>query len=115
MYLRMYSTVCMLCAELVSVCTLQSACLTCIVAEPLPLLPPPVQPDTEAHEDHPAGPSDPRYERWLLHHVCDLLRDAVVPVPTYDHVTEVLTWGGRDRGDRGDRADRGTEGRGGTV
>lgn len=48
--------------------------LTCIVAEPLPLFPPPVQPSAEAHQDDPAGPSQAGDEGRLLHHV----RDAVV-------------------------------------
>ena len=65
--------------------------LTCVVAQALSLLPPPVQPNAEAHEDDPAGPSDAGNEGWLLDHVCDLLRDAVVLAPRHNHVPEVLT------------------------
>ena len=73
--------------------------LTCVVAEPLPLLPPPVQPDAESHQDDPAGPPDPGDEGGLLHHVGDLLRDAVVPVsPEHDHFPEVLPWREREKG-----------------
>jgi len=64
---------------------------TCVIAQTLSLLSSPVQPDTEAHENDPASPSDARNEGRLLHNVRDLLRDAVVPVSAYDHVTEVFT------------------------
>lgn len=52
---------------------------TGIVAELLPLLAPAVDPDAEAHEDDPAGAPDARDEGWLLHHICNLLRQAHVP------------------------------------
>lgn len=65
--------------------------LTCVVAQALSLLSPPVEPDAEAHEDDPAGPSDPGDEGRLFHHISDLLCDAVVPVSVYDHVPEFLT------------------------
>ncbi len=63
---------------------------TCIIAETLSLLSPPVEPDAEAHQNDPAGPSDARDEGRLLHHVRDLLRDAVVPA--HDHIPEVFTY-----------------------
>ena len=66
--------------------------LTCVVAQALPLLSSPVEPDAEAHEDDPAGPSDAGDESRLLHHVGDLLRDAVVPVAAHNHVPEVLAY-----------------------
>lgn len=43
------------------------------MAQLLPLLASAVDPDTEAHEDDPAGPTDARDERRLLHHIGDLL------------------------------------------
>lgn len=69
-----------------------AAAPTCVVAQALPLLPPPVDPDADAHEDDPAGAADPSDERRLLHHVSDLLGDAVVPVPVDDHVPKLFTW-----------------------
>lgn len=68
-----------------------AAALTCIVAQALSLLPPPVDPDADAHEDDPAGAADPGDERRLLHHIGDLLGDAVVPVPVDDHVPKFFT------------------------
>lgn len=64
--------------------------LTCVVAQALPLLPAPVEPDAEAHEDDPAGAPDSGDEGGLLDHVGDLLRDAVVAVAVDDHVLEGL-------------------------
>lgn len=64
---------------------------TCVVAQTLSLLSPPVEPDAEAHQNDPAGPTDARDEGRLLHDVRDLLRDAVVPVSAHDHVPEVFT------------------------
>lgn len=64
---------------------------TCIVAESLPLLSSPVQPDAETHEDDPAGPSNTRDESRLLNHICDLLCDTVVPVPVYNHIPKLFT------------------------
>lgn len=49
-----------------------------VVAQLLPLLASTVDPDTEAHEDDPAGPADARDERRLLDHVGDLLGQAHV-------------------------------------
>lgn len=43
-----------------------------VVAQLLPLLAPAVDPDAEAHEDDPAGPTDSCNKRWLLDHVGDL-------------------------------------------
>lgn len=63
---------------------------TCVVAETLSLLSPPVEPDAEAHQNDPTCPSDARDEGGLLHHVRDLLRDAVVPA--HDHIPEVFTY-----------------------
>lgn len=68
-----------------------SSGLTCVVAQALPLLPPPVEPDAEAHQDDPAGAADAGDERRLFHHVGDLLRDAVVPVSVDYHVPELFT------------------------
>lgn len=65
--------------------------LTCVVAQALSLLSPPVEPDAEAHEDDPAGPSNTGDEGRLFHHISDLLCDAVVPVSMYNHVPELLT------------------------
>lgn len=70
--------------------------LTCVVAQALSLLSPPVEPDAEAHEDDPAGPSDTRYKSRLFHHISDLFGDAVVPVSMDDHVPKLFTWGHRD-------------------
>lgn len=70
---------------------------TCVVAQALSLLPPPVEPDAEAHEDDPAGSSDTGDKSRLLHHISDLLRDAVIPVSMHNHVPELLTWGHRDK------------------
>lgn len=63
---------------------------TCVIAETLSLLSPPVEPDAEAHQNDPTCPSDARDEGRLLHHVRDLLRDAVVPA--HDHIPEVFTY-----------------------
>lgn len=65
--------------------------LTCIVAQTLSLLPPPVQPDAEAHEDDPAGPPNTGDKSRLFHHICDLLCDAVVPVSMYNHIPKLFT------------------------
>lgn len=65
--------------------------LTCVVAQTLSLLSPPVEPDAEAHEDDPAGPSNTGDEGRLFHHISDLLCDAVVPVSMYNHIPELLT------------------------
>ena len=65
--------------------------LTCVVAQALPLLSPPVEPNAEAHEDDPAGPSNTGDKCRLFHHISDLLRDAVVPVSMYNHVPKLLT------------------------
>lgn len=65
--------------------------LTCVVAEALSLLSPPVEPDAEAHENDPAGPSDAGDKGRLFHNVRDLLCDAVVAVSMYNHVPEFLT------------------------
>lgn len=70
--------------------------LTCIVAQALSLLSPPVEPDTKAHEDDPARPSDASNEGRLFHHIRDLLRDAVVPVSVDYHVPKFLTWEHKD-------------------
>lgn len=67
--------------------------LTCIVAQALSLLPPPVKPDAEAHEDDPAGPPNTGDKSRLFHHISDLLRDAVVPVSVYNHVPKLFTLG----------------------
>lgn len=67
--------------------------LTCVVAQTLSLLSPPVEPDAEAHEDDPAGASNTGDKRRLLHNISDLLCDAVVPVSMYNHVPKLLTWG----------------------
>lgn len=77
-----------------------SSGLTCVVAQTLPLLPPPVQPDAEAHEDDPAGSADAGNKSRLFHHIGDLLRDAVVPVSVYYHVPELFTC--REQGGTGD-------------
>lgn len=50
----------------------------CVVAQLLPLLTAAVNPDTEAHEDDPAGPADACDECRLLDHVSDLLGQAHV-------------------------------------
>ena len=71
--------------------------LTCVVAQALSLLSPPVQPDAEAHEDDPAGPSNASNKSWLLHHIRDLFCDAVVPVSVYNHIPKLFTWGHRDK------------------
>lgn len=47
-----------------------------VVAQLLPLLTPAVDPDTEAHEDDPAGAANASNKRRLLDHVSDLLRQA---------------------------------------
>lgn len=65
--------------------------LTCVVAQALSLLSPPVEPDAEAHEDDPAGPSNTGNKSRLFHHISDLLCDAVVPVSMYNYVPELLT------------------------
>lgn len=44
------------------------------MAQLLPLLAAAVDPDTEAHEDDPAGTADACNERRLLDHVGDLFR-----------------------------------------
>lgn len=67
--------------------------LTCIVAQTLSLLSPPIEPDAEAHEDDPTGASNSSDEGRLFHHVGDLLCNAVVPVSMDDHVPEFLTFG----------------------
>lgn len=77
-----------------------SSGLTCIVAQTLSLLPPPVQPDAETHEDDPAGSANAGNKSWLFHHIGDLLRDAVVSVSMYDHIPELFTC--REQGGRGD-------------
>lgn len=64
---------------------------TCIVAESLPLFPPPVQPGTETHEDNPAGPSQTSDEGRLLHHVWD----AIVALRSRHYVPQFCTWGHR--------------------
>lgn len=74
--------------------------LTCVVAEALPLLPPTVQPGAEAHEDDPAGPSQPSDEGRLLHHV----GDAVVALRPRHHITQLCTWG-QTAGDRRHQSD----------
>lgn len=71
--------------------------LTCIVAEALSLLSPPVEPDAEAHEDDPAGPSNTGDKSRLFDHVSDLFGDAVVPVSMYNHIPKLFTWRHRDR------------------
>lgn len=43
------------------------------MAQLLPLFASAVDPDAEAHEDDPAGPTDACDERRLLHHIGDLL------------------------------------------
>lgn len=63
---------------------------TCIVAQPLPLFSPPVQPGAEAHQDDPAGPSQTGDEGRLLHHV----RDAVVALWARHYVRQLCAWGG---------------------
>lgn len=63
---------------------------TCVIAKPLSLLPPPVEPDAEAHQNDPAGPADARDEGRLFHHIRDLLSDAVIPA--HDHIPEVFTY-----------------------
>lgn len=68
-----------------------AAALTCIVAQALSLLPPPVDPDADAHEDDPAGATNPGDESWLFYHVGDLLSDAVVAIPVDDHVPKLFT------------------------
>lgn len=65
--------------------------LTCVVAQALPLLSPPVEPDAEAHEDDPASTANTGDKSGLLHHVSDLLCDAVVPVSMYDYISKFLT------------------------
>lgn len=66
---------------------------TCIVAQPLPFFPPPVQPGAEAHQDDPACPSQTSDEGRLLHHV----RDAVVALWARHYVRQLCTWGWRAR------------------
>ena len=44
--------------------------------EPISLLPVPVEPDAEDHEDDPTGCPDACDERRLLHHIGDLLSKA---------------------------------------
>lgn len=67
--------------------------LTCVVAETLSLLSPPVEPDAEAHENDPTGPSDSGNKGGLLHHIGDLFGDAVVSVSVYNHIPKLFTWG----------------------
>lgn len=66
--------------------------LTCVVAQALSLLSPPVKPDAESHEDDPAGPSNTGDKGRLFHHISDLFCDAVVPVSMYNHIPKLFTW-----------------------
>lgn len=75
----------------------RAAALTCIVAQALSLLSPPVDPDADAHEDDPAGATDPGDESRLLHHIGDLLGDAVVPVPVNDHIAKLFAFKSQER------------------
>lgn len=51
----------------------------CVAAgEAVPLLAVSIQPDTEDHEDDPAGSADARDKGRLLDHVRDLLRQRVL-------------------------------------
>lgn len=45
-------------------------------SQSISLLAVPIQPDAKHHEDDPAGCPDPGDERWLLHHIGDLLSKA---------------------------------------
>lgn len=72
-------------------CATQFLKLTCIVAQTLSLLPSPVQPDAEAHEDYPTGPSNTSNKSRLFDHVRYLFCDAVVPVSMYDHIPKLFT------------------------
>lgn len=64
---------------------------TCIVAQTLSLLSPPVEPDAEAHKDDPTGPSNTGNKSRLFDHISDLFCDAVVPVSMYNHVPKFFT------------------------
>lgn len=65
--------------------------LTCVVAQALSLLSPPVEPDAEAHEDDPTGASNTSNKSRLFHHISDLFCDAVIPVSMYNHIPKFLT------------------------
>lgn len=65
--------------------------LTCIVAQTLSLLSPPVKPDAEAHENDPTSASNTGNESRLLYYISYLFCDAVVPVSMYNYVSELLS------------------------
>lgn len=65
------------------------------MAQLLPLLAAAVNPDTEAHEDDPAGPADACDECRLLDHVGDLLGQTHVAFLIAGATAASIAWHGR--------------------
>lgn len=67
------------------------AVLTSVIAEPLPLLPAPVQPDAETHQNYPTCTTDASYKGRLFDNISDLFSYAVVIFGDDDFITTSCT------------------------